>query len=174
MRIKPEIGACVKTSEFIYEMIDGGDYNDFYDDKKKVRRKIEKKNEWMNEWRIQILMLLQLLLLLIIIIIINAKQGWSECERRSVKIVQEIKIWLYYQKVYAQTTARHIKLSGILEIRTDQLIPARVPDLVLINKKKKKKEICYRVHFAVLGDHRLEIKKKWKHRQIRRLCQRTK
>ncbi len=41
-------------------------------------------------------------------------------------------------------------------IQTDHLIPARRPDLIIINKKKKK--ICKIVDFAVLADHRIKLK----------------
>ena len=41
------------------------------------------------------------------------------------------------------------------EIQTDHLIPARRPDLVLINKKKR---TCQLVDFAVPADHRVKLK----------------
>ena len=41
------------------------------------------------------------------------------------------------------------------EIKTDHLIPARRPDLVLINKKKR---MCQLVDFAVPADHRVKLK----------------
>ena len=47
---------------------------------------------------------------------------------------------------------------------TDHLIPVRRPDLIIINKKKKKekkrkkKRICKIVDFAVLADHRINLK----------------
>ena len=52
------------------------------------------------------------------------------------------------------------KLLWDFNIQTDQLIPARRPDLIIINKKKKKKEkrICKIVDFAVLADHRINLK----------------
>ena len=43
-------------------------------------------------------------------------------------------------------------------IQTDHLIPARRPDLIIINNKKKKKRICKIVDFAVPEDHRMNLK----------------
>ena len=40
-------------------------------------------------------------------------------------------------------------------IQTDHLIPARRWDLIIINKKKR---ICKIVDFAVLADHRINLK----------------
>ena len=48
------------------------------------------------------------------------------------------------------------KLLWYFNIETDQLIPARRPDLIIINKKKKKK-ICKIVDFAVPADHRINL-----------------
>ncbi len=45
------------------------------------------------------------------------------------------------------------KLLWDFNIQTDHLIPARRPDLIIINKKKR---ICKIVDFAVLADHRIE------------------
>ena len=46
-----------------------------------------------------------------------------------------------------------------MEIQTDQLIPARRPDQVMINKQPKKKErICYKKDFVVPENHRVKIK----------------
>ena len=50
------------------------------------------------------------------------------------------------------------KLLWDFNIQTDHLIPARKPDLIIINKKKKKKRICKIVDFAVPGDHRINLK----------------
>ena len=49
------------------------------------------------------------------------------------------------------------KLQWDFDIQTDHLISARRPDLIIINKKKKKK-ICKIVDFAVLADHRIKLK----------------
>ena len=47
-------------------------------------------------------------------------------------------------------------------IQTDHLIPARRPDLIIINNKKKKKRISKIVDFAVPGDHRINLKEREK------------
>ena len=44
-----------------------------------------------------------------------------------------------------------------MHIQTDHQISARRPDLIIINKKKKKK-ICKIVDFAVPADHRIKLK----------------
>ena len=54
------------------------------------------------------------------------------------------------------------KLLWDFDIQTDHLIPARRPDLIIINekkkKKKKKKRTCIIVDFAVPADHRIKQK----------------
>ena len=47
------------------------------------------------------------------------------------------------------------KLQWDFSIQTDHLIPARRPDLIIINKKKR---ICKIVNFAVPTDHRINLK----------------
>ena len=49
------------------------------------------------------------------------------------------------------------KLLWDFNIQTDHLIPARRPDLIIINNKKKKK-ICKIVDFAVPANHRINLK----------------
>ena len=49
------------------------------------------------------------------------------------------------------------KLLWDFNIQTDQLILARRPDLIIINKKKKKRT-CKIVDFAVLANHRIKLK----------------
>ena len=49
------------------------------------------------------------------------------------------------------------KLLWEFDIQTYHLILARRPDLIIINKKKKKK-ICKIVYFAVLADHCIKLK----------------
>ena len=49
------------------------------------------------------------------------------------------------------------KLLWDFDIQTDHLISARRPDLIIINKKKKKK-ICKIVYFTVPADHRIKLK----------------
>ncbi len=51
------------------------------------------------------------------------------------------------------------KILWDLEIQTDHLISARRPDLIIINKlKKKEKRICKIVDFAIPADHRIKLK----------------
>ena len=47
------------------------------------------------------------------------------------------------------------KLRWDFTIQTDHLIPARRPDLIIINKRKR---ICKIVDFAVPADHRINLK----------------
>ena len=47
------------------------------------------------------------------------------------------------------------KLLWDFNIQTDHLIPARRPDLIIINKRKR---ICKIVDFAVPADHRINLK----------------
>ena len=49
------------------------------------------------------------------------------------------------------------KLLWDFNIQTDNLIPARRPDLIIINKKKKK-GICKIVDLAVPAEHRINLK----------------
>ena len=51
------------------------------------------------------------------------------------------------------------KLLWDFNIQTDHLIPARRPDLIIINNQKKKRERIYKiVDFAVPADHRINLK----------------
>ena len=50
------------------------------------------------------------------------------------------------------------KLLWDFNIQTDHLISASRLDLIMINNKKKKKMICKIVNFAVLADHRINLK----------------
>ena len=50
------------------------------------------------------------------------------------------------------------KLLWDFNIQTDHLIPARRPDLIIINNKRKKKTTCEIVDFAVPADHRIKLK----------------
>ena len=47
------------------------------------------------------------------------------------------------------------KLQWDFNIQTDHIIPARRPDLIIINKKKKR--TCKIVDFAVPGDDRIKL-----------------
>ena len=51
------------------------------------------------------------------------------------------------------------KLLWDFNIQTDRLIPARRPDLIIINKRKR---ICKIVNFAVPVDHRINLKESQK------------
>ena len=51
------------------------------------------------------------------------------------------------------------KLSWDFGIQTDHLIPARRPDLIIINKKKR---TCKIVDFAVPGGPQNKSEEKWK------------
>ena len=53
----------------------------------------------------------------------------------------------------------HKKLLWDFDIQTDDLISARRPDQIIINKKKKKR-ICKIVDFAVPVDHRIKLKER--------------
>ena len=62
------------------------------------------------------------------------------------------------------------KLLWEFSMQTDRLIPARRPDFIIINKKKKKR-IRKIVDFAVPADHRInlkESKKKYKYLNLAR------
>ena len=48
------------------------------------------------------------------------------------------------------------KLLWDFKIQTDQLIPDKRPDLIIINNKKKR--VCKIVDFAVTADHRINLK----------------
>ena len=68
------------------------------------------------------------------------------------------------------------KLLWDFDIHTDHLISARRPDLIIINKKEKKR-ICKIVDFAVLAEPRIKLKeteKKDKYldlaRELKKLC----
>ena len=55
------------------------------------------------------------------------------------------------------------KLLWDFNIQTDHLIPARRPDLIIINKKKR---TCKIVRFAVPADYRIKLKEYEKKRII--------
>ena len=50
------------------------------------------------------------------------------------------------------------KLLWDFDVQTDPLLSARRPDLIIINKKKKRKKICKIVDFALSADHRIKLK----------------
>ena len=53
-------------------------------------------------------------------------------------------------------------------IQTDDLISDLRPDLIIINKKKKKERTCRIVEFAVPADHRVKLKESEK-RELEKL-----
>ena len=62
--------------------------------------------------------------------------------------------WYMYNLAPVLENDSH-KLLWDFSIQTDQLIPARRPDHIIINKKKRS---CKIVDFAVLADHRINLK----------------
>ena len=76
---------------------------------------------------------------------------WELCKR--LKFEHTEKSYMHKQKYTLENEISTI-LSDI-KIQTDQLIPARLPDLILLSKKKRN---CYLMGFAVSADHREKIK----------------
>ena len=68
--------------------------------------------------------------------------------------------WYMHNPALVRENDRH-KLLWDFEIHTDHLISARRPDLIIINKKKKKR-ICKIVDFSVQVDHRIKLKEREK------------
>ena len=64
------------------------------------------------------------------------------------------------------------KLLCDFEIRTDHLTLARRPDLIIINKKRKR--ICRIVDFAVLADHIVKLKESEKKNKYQNLVRELK
>ena len=64
----------------------------------------------------------------------------------------QAKEWYMHNPAFVLENNTH-KL--LCDIQTDHLIPARRPDLIIINKKKK---VCKIVDFAVPADHRINLK----------------
>ena len=63
--------------------------------------------------------------------------------------------WYMYDRESVQENEIHKLLWGF-EIQTDHLISTRQPDLVMVNKKKKK-WTCQIVDFVTLADHRVKL-----------------
>ena len=61
-----------------------------------------------------------------------------------------------YNPEYFMEKETH-KLLWDFDIETEYLIPARRPDLVIVNKKKKRERTYRTVDFAVPEDHRVKI-----------------
>ena len=66
------------------------------------------------------------------------------------------KKWYMHNPAPVQENDTH-KLLWDFDVQTDHLISARRPDLIIINKQKKKKKICKIVDFAVPADHRIKL-----------------
>ena len=69
----------------------------------------------------------------------------------------QINKWYVHNPAPVLENATH-KLLWDFNIHTDHLIPARRPELIIINKKKKNKRTCKIVDFAVPADHRIKLK----------------
>ena len=63
--------------------------------------------------------------------------------------------WYAIKRKRTTTISTRRKLLWDFNIQTDHLIPARRPDLIIINKRKR---ICKIVDFAVPADHRINLK----------------
>ena len=97
---------------------------------------------------------------------------WLGGKNYSLRITLETEIWPYYQMVYTQpriSPGERNKILWDFEIQTDHLIPARILDLMIINKKNLPScELCH------LGEQQKENQRKRKERQLLGPCQRTK
>ena len=84
---------------------------------------------------------------------------WEMCKKFKFDHADK---WYMYNPAPVLENDTH-KLLRDFDIETDHLISARRPDLIIINKKKKKK-ICKVVDFAVSTDHRIKPKESEKER----------
>ena len=82
---------------------------------------------------------------------------WEMCKKLKFDHTNK---WYMHNPAPVPENATH-KLLWDFNIQTDHLIPARRPDLIIINNKKKKKRTCKIVDFAVLDDHRIK-QRMWK------------
>ena len=90
---------------------------------------------------------------------------WELCKRLEFHYTNK---W-YIHKPESILENEMPKILSDFRIRTYHLIPARMPDLVLTNKKKR---TCHEADFAVPANEK-ENKRKQKHRQIHGYCQRA-
>ena len=74
--------------------------------------------------------------------------------RKPLKEGDNTNKWYMHNPAPVRENDTH-KLLWDFNIKTDHLIPARRPDLKIINKKKR---ICKIVDFAVPADHRINLK----------------
>ena len=77
---------------------------------------------------------------------------WKMCKKFKFDHTNK---WYMHNPAPVLENATH-KLLWDFNILTDHLIPARRPDLIIINKKKKR--TCKIVDFAVSADHRIKLK----------------
>ena len=76
---------------------------------------------------------------------------WETCKKLKFDHTNK---WYMHNPAAVLENDTH-KLLWDFNIQTDPLIPARRPDLIIINKKKR---ICKIVDFAVPADHRINLK----------------
>ena len=76
---------------------------------------------------------------------------WELCKKLNFDHTTK---WYMHKPESVLENATH-KILWDFEIKTDHLIPARRPDLVLINKKERTDQL---VNFAVPADHRVKLK----------------
>ena len=76
---------------------------------------------------------------------------WEMCKKFKFDHTNK---WYMHKPAPVLENATH-KLLWYFDIQTDHQIPARRPDLIIINKKKK---TCKIVDFAVPADHRIKLK----------------
>ena len=77
---------------------------------------------------------------------------WEMCKKFKLDHINK---WYMHNLAPVQENDTH-KLLWDFDIKTDLLISARRPDLIIIDKKKKK--ICKIVDFSVPADHRIKLK----------------
>ena len=76
---------------------------------------------------------------------------WEKCKKLKFDHTNK---WYMYNPAPVLENATH-KLLWDFNIKTDHLTPARRPDLIIINKKKR---TCKIVDFAVPADHKIKLK----------------
>ena len=76
---------------------------------------------------------------------------WKMCKKFKIDHTNK---WYIHNPAPLRENDSH-KLLWDFNIQTDHLISARRPDIIIINKKKR---ICKIVDFAVLADHRINLK----------------
>ena len=77
---------------------------------------------------------------------------WELCKKLKFDLTNK---WYMHNPESVQENETH-KFLWDFEIQTDYLISARLPDLILVNKKKKR--TCRIVNFAFPADHRVKLK----------------